>query len=314
MGVLHEQNRSDANAQNGPTVSSILHAKNHFQVLGLPAKRCGGADLKRAYKTIALRVHPDKCSDDGAIEAFRRLQEAFSVLSDPSLHARYAQTLAHAKSMAEARAASGRARDRNRDYAQRAAEERVAKERARVAKLEAEEKHRQKEAMERREAAEKALNSARSRSTPRRTPRREENPLPLDPEAQKAAEERSRRRAASMAMLGAAMRWEMDETGHLRQFDKNGREVKPPPSKNIPGGDGAGSTYATPRSRGTTPRRPSSARESPGANPFGDLKSLRRAQTERTLRRPSSARPVAATQYLPRFMQHKAQKTTVVSV
>jgi len=180
--------------------------------------------------------------------------------------------------------------------------------------LEAEEKHRQKEAMERREAAEKALNSARSRSTPRRTPRREENPLPLDPEAQKAAEERSRRRAASMAMLGAAMRWEMDETGHLRQFDKNGREVKPPPSKNIPGGDGAGSTYATPRSRGTTPRRPSSARESPGANPFGDLKSLRRAQTERTLRRPSSARPVAATQYLPRFMQHKAQKTTVVSV
>ena len=95
------------------SVASVLNAKNHFAVLGLEPRRCGGAELRKAYKQTALKVHPDKCSEAGAIEAFRRLQEAFAVLSDPSLHARYAQTLAHAQAARAANVAAGRARERD---------------------------------------------------------------------------------------------------------------------------------------------------------------------------------------------------------
>ena len=102
------------------SVASILSAKNHFQVLGLSARRCGGSELRKAYKMTALRVHPDKCSEEGAMKAFHRLQEAFAVLSDPAAHARYAQTLQQASSMAAARTAAGRARERNAAYAARA--------------------------------------------------------------------------------------------------------------------------------------------------------------------------------------------------
>ena len=102
------------------SVASVLNAKNHFAVLGLEPRRCGGAELRKAYKQTALKVHPDKCSEAGAIEAFRRLQEAFAVLSDPSLHARYAQTLAHAQAARAANVAAGRARERTSAYASRA--------------------------------------------------------------------------------------------------------------------------------------------------------------------------------------------------
>ena len=100
--------------------AAILNAKDHFQVLGLPARRCGGTELRKAYRSIALRVHPDKCDEEGALDAFRRLQEAFAVLNDPALHARYAQKLQEANSMAAARSAAGRARERSAAYAARA--------------------------------------------------------------------------------------------------------------------------------------------------------------------------------------------------
>jgi DnaJ-class molecular chaperone len=98
------------------TVASLLAARNYFEVIGLEPSRCCGTELKSAYKKTALKVLTDKCEDSRAIEAFRRLQEAFKVLSDPMLHARYTQHLASA----ETRAAAGRAHARSAAYAQRA--------------------------------------------------------------------------------------------------------------------------------------------------------------------------------------------------
>ncbi|XP_008803406.2 dnaJ homolog subfamily B member 3-like [Phoenix dactylifera] len=59
-----------------------------YAVLGLN-KECSDAELRDAYKKLAMRWHPDKCSASGnskcveeAKEKFQEIQEAYTVLSD----------------------------------------------------------------------------------------------------------------------------------------------------------------------------------------------------------------------------------------
>ncbi|TYK03954.1 dnaJ-like protein subfamily B member 6-like [Cucumis melo var. makuwa] len=59
-----------------------------YAVLGLK-KECSEAELKNAYKKLALRWHPDRCSASGdskfveeAKKKFQTIQQAYSVLSD----------------------------------------------------------------------------------------------------------------------------------------------------------------------------------------------------------------------------------------
>lgn len=63
-------------------------SSDFYQVLGLK-KECTEAELKNAYKKLALRWHPDRCSASGnsknveeAKKKFQAVQEAYSVLSD----------------------------------------------------------------------------------------------------------------------------------------------------------------------------------------------------------------------------------------
>lgn len=49
---------------------------------GVP-REASAEDIKRAYKLLALRHHPDKAGDDAtAVETFQRVRNAFGVLSD----------------------------------------------------------------------------------------------------------------------------------------------------------------------------------------------------------------------------------------
>lgn len=54
---------------------------NYYAILGLE-KSASEDEIKKAYRKLALRLHPDKCKEAGAEEAFKRVNEAFSVLSD----------------------------------------------------------------------------------------------------------------------------------------------------------------------------------------------------------------------------------------
>lgn len=47
------------------------------------------AELKRAYRRLALQYHPDKNPTDTAAERFREIQEAWDVLSDPQKRKMY---------------------------------------------------------------------------------------------------------------------------------------------------------------------------------------------------------------------------------
>lgn len=62
---------------------ALLPGASPFARLGLPEALCEAKVLRRAYRTAALMVHPDKCSHPEAKMAFQKLSEAFDLLSAP---------------------------------------------------------------------------------------------------------------------------------------------------------------------------------------------------------------------------------------
>lgn len=69
-------------------VIEILNASTHYEVLGVP-ETVDSAALRRAYLTKSVQVHPDKCNDPKATEAFQRVAEAWQVLSNEETRAQY---------------------------------------------------------------------------------------------------------------------------------------------------------------------------------------------------------------------------------
>lgn len=57
--------------------------KDYYKIMGLE-KDCGPDDIKKAYRKMAIKLHPDKNPDDPEAEAkFKDMQEAYETLSDP---------------------------------------------------------------------------------------------------------------------------------------------------------------------------------------------------------------------------------------
>ena len=58
--------------------------RDYYEILGLQ-KGASEVDIKKAYKKLAVKWHPDKNPDsrEQAVEKFREISEAYENLSDP---------------------------------------------------------------------------------------------------------------------------------------------------------------------------------------------------------------------------------------
>jgi DnaJ-domain-containing protein 1 len=72
----------DADTRNTPEAATL------YQVLNVP-KTAAPEELKSAWRRMARQWHPDVCKEPDAATQFRRIQEAYELLSNPGKRARY---------------------------------------------------------------------------------------------------------------------------------------------------------------------------------------------------------------------------------
>jgi len=66
-----------------------MSKRDYYDVLGVQ-KGAGEADIKKAYRSMAMKYHPDRNPDDPDAESkFKEVGEAYAVLTDPNKRARY---------------------------------------------------------------------------------------------------------------------------------------------------------------------------------------------------------------------------------
>jgi molecular chaperone DnaJ len=66
-----------------------MPTRDYYEVLGV-SRQASGEDIKRAYRSLARRHHPDVANDKSKAEHhFKEINEAYEVLSDPRKRAQY---------------------------------------------------------------------------------------------------------------------------------------------------------------------------------------------------------------------------------
>ncbi len=75
----------------GYEVKSFMAKRDYYEVLGV-VRNASEAELKKAYRRLAMKYHPDRNPGDKTVgEKFKEIQEAYAVLSDSQKRAAYDQ-------------------------------------------------------------------------------------------------------------------------------------------------------------------------------------------------------------------------------
>lgn len=88
-----QQSKSSAsdkefNKEHLEAVKRIKKCKDYYEILGV-SKESTDSDIRKAYKKLALQLHPDKNKCTGAAEAFKAIGNAVAILTDPEKRKQY---------------------------------------------------------------------------------------------------------------------------------------------------------------------------------------------------------------------------------
>jgi DnaJ homolog subfamily B member 12 len=81
-------NQTEYSSDQAAAVKKIKACRDFYDILGV-TKSASEADLKKAYRKLALQFHPDKNKAPGATEAFKSIGKAFAILSDTQKRKHY---------------------------------------------------------------------------------------------------------------------------------------------------------------------------------------------------------------------------------
>jgi len=84
-GLSGEKNYMEKNVN---LIREILWEDDYYLILGLE-KSCSIEEIRKAYKKLSLKVHPDKNKAPGSEDAFKKVSNAFQCLSDDSSRKEY---------------------------------------------------------------------------------------------------------------------------------------------------------------------------------------------------------------------------------
>ncbi|KAJ9181906.1 hypothetical protein P3X46_005950 [Hevea brasiliensis] len=87
-GLNGERNYTEEHVE---LIRQIKRNKDYYAILGVE-KTCSVEEIRKAYKKLSLKVHPDKNKAPGSEEAFKKLSKAFKCLSDDTSRRQYDQT------------------------------------------------------------------------------------------------------------------------------------------------------------------------------------------------------------------------------
>lgn len=80
-GSNNSSNSSNNSSEPEIIIKRVSATTDYYKILGI-SRSATEEEVKKAYKKLALKLHPDKCKLPGAEEAFKRLAGAFNCLGN----------------------------------------------------------------------------------------------------------------------------------------------------------------------------------------------------------------------------------------